>query len=71
MASAKINPLTQTIDRDSLSYKPEEQSFKGPNPVYVDRMILTSNNEEQCILKMITRQTRVPEIGDKFSSRHG
>ena len=32
---------------------------------------MTSNFEEKCIIKMMTRQTRVPEIGDKFSSRHG
>lgn len=61
----------QVDDLEKLSYKPEEQNFKGPNPVYVDRMILTSNFEEKLILKMISRQTRVPEIGDKFSSRHG
>ena len=66
-----MNPATQQIDVESLSYKPEEQSFKGSSPAFVDRVILTSNFEEQCVLKMITRQTRVPEIGDKFSSRHG
>ena len=71
LASAQVNPAMGRIDPDTLQYKPEEKSIKEANPVYVDRMILTSNFEEQCVLKMITRQTRVPEIGDKFSSRHG
>lgn len=38
---------------------------------YVDRVIMTSNFEEKCLIKVMTRQTRRPEIGDKFSSRHG
>ena len=72
IASAQINSTTgQIINPHSINYKPEEKSMNIANPVYVDRMIITSNFEEQCILKMITRQTRVPEIGDKFSSRHG
>ena len=62
--------LNQT-DLENLEFKPEAQVYKGPNPSYVDRVILTSNFEEKCLVKMITRQTRVPEIGDKFSSRHG
>lgn len=37
----------------------------------MDRVILTSNFEEKFLLKMMTRQTRIPELGDKFSSRHG
>lgn len=52
-------------------FKPEEQSFKSNHDVKVDRIILTSNREEKCIIKMMARQTRIPEIGDKFSSRHG
>ena len=55
LASAPVNAATQQINLDQIDYKPEEQSFKGPNPVYADRMILTSNFEEQCVLKMITR----------------
>jgi DNA-directed RNA polymerase III subunit RPC2 len=39
--------------------------------ISVDRIILTSNLEEHCVIKMMSRQTRIPEIGDKFSSRHG
>lgn len=34
-------------------------------------MIIASSPEEPCMIKMIQRQTRVPEVGDKFSSRHG
>jgi len=55
----------------NLSFKPAYQNYKGANPAYVDRVILTSTSEEPYSIKMMTRQTRVPEIGDKFSSRHG
>jgi DNA-directed RNA polymerase III subunit RPC2 len=37
----------------------------------VDRVILTSNSEHQLIVKTMLRQVRRPELGDKFSSRHG
>jgi DNA-directed RNA polymerase III subunit RPC2 len=33
--------------------------------------MFTSNAEEANIIKIQLRQTRRPEIGDKFSSRHG
>lgn len=59
------------MELENLEFKPESQVYKGTTPSYVDRVILTSNFEEKWLLKMITRQTRIPEIGDKFSSRHG
>ena len=56
IASAQVNSTTgQIINPDSINYKPEEKSMNIANPVYVDRMIITSNFEEQCVLKMITR----------------
>ena len=37
----------------------------------VDRVLLTSNDENSCLVKVLVRHTRRPELGDKFSSRHG
>lgn len=46
-------------------------SYKGLEPVYVEKVLITSNTEESFLMKLLLRQTRRPEIGDKFSSRHG
>mmetsp|Transcript_10383 Transcript_10383/g.31241 ORF Transcript_10383/g.31241 Transcript_10383/m.31241 type:complete len:1166 (-) Transcript_10383:34-3531(-) len=37
----------------------------------VDKVMLTSNEESHCNCKVLIRHTRRPELGDKFSSRHG
>lgn len=34
-------------------------------------MLLTSNDDCSCVVKVLVRHTRRPELGDKFSSRHG
>ena len=46
-------------------------SYKGPIPSVIDQVMVSSNPEESYIFKIKLRQTRTPEIGDKFSSRHG
>ncbi|XP_955436.1 DNA-directed RNA polymerase iii, putative [Theileria annulata] len=38
---------------------------------YIDRLILTENFNGNTMYKIMVRQSRPPEIGDKFSSRHG
>lgn len=45
--------------------------YRGIEPIVVERVIITSNAEESFLIKMNLRQHRRPEVGDKFSSRHG
>jgi DNA-directed RNA polymerase beta subunit len=37
----------------------------------VDRVLLTANETDQFLVKVMVRQCRRPEVGDKFASRHG
>ncbi|CAI5930828.1 unnamed protein product [Closterium sp. NIES-64] len=54
-------------------YKPTPSSYKGPpgETAVVDKVLLTSNEENHFVIKCLVRHTRRPELGDKFSSRHG
>ena len=54
-----------------IDYNPTPETYKGGAPGYVDRMQISSNPDKEFEVKVITRQTRRPELGDKFSSRHG
>ena len=42
-----------------------------PLPPTLPQVLLTSNDESSCVVKVLVRHTRRPELGDKFSSRHG
>jgi DNA-directed RNA polymerase III subunit RPC2 len=33
--------------------------------------MITDTDNDQALVKVLIRQTRIPELGDKFSSRHG
>jgi len=46
-------------------------SYKGAAPATVDKVLITSNEQDTFIVKVLMRQVRRPEVGDKFSSRHG
>ena len=37
----------------------------------MDKVLLTSNEHDDFLIKVLLRSTRRPELGDKFSSRHG
>jgi DNA-directed RNA polymerase III subunit RPC2 len=46
-------------------------SYKLAEPAYVDKVMVMANETDVTTFKILTRQTRRPELGDKFSSRHG
>jgi DNA-directed RNA polymerase III subunit RPC2 len=45
--------------------------YRLPDPSYVDKVMISQTENESTVIKVQTRQTRRPELGDKFSSRHG
>ena len=48
-----------------------EMVFKKNTNNTIKKIFSTANNQDMFFIKIIIRQCRKPEIGDKFSSRHG
>ncbi|KAM9921608.1 hypothetical protein OXX59_006394 [Metschnikowia pulcherrima] len=53
------------------SHRETPAYYKGPEPSYVDQIMMSVSDNDQALIKVLLRQTRRPELGDKFSSRHG
>ncbi|GAA6005244.1 DNA-directed RNA polymerase III core subunit RET1 [Rhodotorula paludigena] len=53
------------------SWKNAGMTYRGPIPGYIDKVLLTDTDSDSTLVKVLIRQTRRPELGDKFSSRHG
>ncbi|XP_076807936.1 DNA-directed RNA polymerase III subunit RPC2-like [Clavelina lepadiformis] len=63
---------TSVISKDQApSFQETPSSYRGPVPSMIEKVMVSSNNEESFLIKILLRQTRRPELGDKFSSRHG
>lgn len=72
MPIAPTNPAPVTQGQPpQVDYRDVPIAYKGPVESYIEKVIVTSNAEDAFLIKILLRQTRVPEIGDKFSSRHG
>eukprot|EP00056_Hartaetosiga_gracilis_P005083 m.81120 g.81120 ORF g.81120 m.81120 type:complete len:1154 (+) comp12046_c0_seq2:38-3499(+) len=67
-ASSGRNPAT-----NEPIFSPEVLRYHGTEgkDAVVDQVMVSSSSEDQMIVKVKVRSTRVPELGDKFSSRHG
>eukprot|EP00897_Mesotaenium_endlicherianum_P004680 jgi/Mesen1/423/ME000100S10653 len=70
---SKANRATQFDIAKSSFYKNTPMTYKGPpgETAVVDKVLLTANDDHQFVVKCLVRHTRRPEVGDKFSSRHG
>ncbi|KAH8820488.1 DNA-directed rna polymerase-like protein III subunit [Xylogone sp. PMI_703] len=58
-------------DYGTNDYKPAPMTYRLPDFSYIDKVMVSSTENESRVFKVQTRQTRRPELGDKFSSRHG
>lgn len=75
----KEEPMTTSIQATNVSstsgrtttYRPQPSVYKGAVTGVVDRVVVTSNESDHVLVKTMIRDTRRPELGDKFSSRHG
>ncbi|KAF3619589.1 DNA-directed RNA polymerase III subunit RPC2 [Capsicum annuum] len=66
-------PVTSPMGWPDSAYKPSRQTYKGPEgeTAVIGRVALYSDRNNNLSIKFMIRHTRRPEIGDKFSSRHG
>ncbi|KAL9707590.1 hypothetical protein quinque_011108 [Culex quinquefasciatus] len=71
-AVKSINPIEQKESgQQPIAYSGVPITYKGTEPSYIEKVMVSTNNDEEFLVKILLRQTRRPEIGDKFSSRHG
>jgi hypothetical protein len=74
-----INKQTPTNANDNaftgqaaaVPYKNSPLTYKSPVAGNIDKVLITDTENDQTLIKVLIRQTRRPELGDKFSSRHG
>lgn len=68
---ANANDNSFTGQASGVSYKNSAMTYKSPIPGNIDKVMITDTDNDQTLIKVLIRQTRRPELGDKFSSRHG
>lgn len=62
--------LGNTVESAEL-HRETPAYYRGPEPLYVDQVMMSVSDNDQALIKVLLRQTRRPELGDKFSLRHG
>jgi len=74
MKQIPLNTASNGLGSDygDNEFRDAPMSYRLPDPSYIDKVMLSETTDSNYrLLKVQTRQTRRPEIGDKFSSRHG
>lgn len=71
----KVVPLRvatgMVIPAGTKKYRDVSRTMRNNEVGYVDRIFRNRNGEGYALAKVRVRQDRIPEIGDKFSARHG
>jgi DNA-directed RNA polymerase II subunit RPB2 len=64
-------PTGMTLPAGTKKYRDVSRTMRNNEVGWVDRIFKNRNGEGYSFAKVRVRQDRIPEIGDKFSSRHG
>lgn len=64
-------PTGMVVPAGSKKFKDVSRTLRNNETGYVDKIFRNRNGEGYSFVKIRMRIDRVPEIGDKFSSRHG
>lgn len=71
----KNSPINHTDplpdNPDAAGFRPNPMIWKLAQPAFVDKVMMSNSHENSTLIKFLMRSTRRPELGDKFSSRHG
>ena len=67
----KVIPLKNTDDEDSCQYRDASKALRTNESGVVDDVFVSRNGEGYRCVKVRIKTRCVPEIGDKFASRHG
>jgi DNA-directed RNA polymerase II subunit RPB2 len=71
--TAPIPPDSEELGQRTRMHTRRDVStpLKSTESGIVDQVLITTNSEGQKFVKVRVRSTRVPQVGDKFASRHG
>jgi DNA-directed RNA polymerase II subunit RPB2 len=64
-------PTGMVIPAGAKKYRDVSKTMRNNETGWVDKIFKNRNGEGYSFAKVRVRQDRIPEIGDKFSSRHG
>ncbi|KAH3902299.1 DNA-directed RNA polymerase III core subunit RET1 SCDLUD_002118 [Saccharomycodes ludwigii] len=69
--SVPTNASDSVLSHHVSQYRETPVVYRAPESSHVDQVMMSVSDNDQALIKVLLRQNRRPELGDKFSSRHG
>ncbi|KAL6944997.1 DNA-directed RNA polymerase III core subunit ret1 [Hanseniaspora vineae] len=69
--SVPSNASDSVLSQQTSQYRETPVVYRAPEASHIDQVMMSVSDNDQALIKVLLRQNRRPELGDKFSSRHG